>query len=715
MSVQVPDLERKIARLQGRRTFIAESVDALTKEIGIARARQSYREPVEGVLDALEARFHARSLGVLEGLLTAFLHDVIAREEGPVQSVSLTMDTQRGLPALQIAVMNGEHPEDALNGRGGAVTNVLSAGLRFAALSRAGKASLKGFRFRPFLILDEADCWLRFSRVSDFSDVVYQMARDLGMQILMISHHPADMLKGYPVHLERETRTENGVTLSVPKARYVPWHEANLATEIAEMQGATNDEMGKTDGAQPPAGAQPRGFQSIRLIDFMAHVDTRIPLHPHVTILSGDNDIGKSAVTEAFRAICYNDASDMVIRHGAAQAEVILTLDSCGGHSSEDPASETQTLHWIRVAKGAPKVRYILKDENGDILKETPSPKEVPDWARNLMGVDFLEADGKDPLDVQIGHQKSPVFLLDKTPSQRAAILDMGQESQHLRRLRDQWKKQVDSDRRTIRDGEKKLADWQTALNVLNRLDDAEEAVTLYNAVQQRTLERIQAIRQRTVAVDALQRVQGAICCLETIPVPPGLPDRTTWSQAALRWRLCTSAENRYRQWQYWQTVQIPDATDLGLPTSTTQALFRRATICNGSAPMQKRMQIWLPWSPPILPTLPEIRTRSRAAMAKSARALWSTREILQGLSHLSVPTLTDLRQKTEWIFRSYKTGSEAQHLKKEMLDNEEALRTEESALQALQKEKEARLTEWGICPFCGHGHKEDRLKRTAT
>lgn len=684
---------------------MAESAEAIVKEIGVARARQSYREAVEAVLDAMEARFHAKSLGMLEGLLTAFLRDVIAREEGPAQSVSLTMDTQRGLPALQIAVMNGEHAEDAMNGRGGAVTNVLSAGLRFAALSRATRGAMHGFRFRPFLVLDEADCWLRFSRVSGFSDVVYQLARDLGMQILMISHHPAEMLKGYPVHLERETKMENGETVVVPKARFVPMNESASSIASAESNGGRDED-------RLPDERDPRGFRSIRLIDFMAHADTTIPLHPHVTILSGDNDIGKSAVTEAFRAICYNDASDMNIRHGAAQSEVVLSLDAGEDRNGD---GEKRTLHWIRVAKGAPKVRYVLKDENGTVLKETPSPKDVPDWARNLMGVDLLESDGKDPLDVQIGHQKSPVFLLDKTPSQRASILDMGRESQHLRRLRDQWKKQVDEDRRVIRDGEKRLSALRSALLVLEPLDDVDEAVNLYGAVHQRAVDRITAIRRKSDALGDLRRLLDATRLLLVFPALPELPDRVAWLRSTARWRLFASAESCHQGWMLWKTARMLGAGALPEPpVHATQALSRRASIRAESIPAQKRMLTWAGWSQPELPALPEFRAEIRASMAESARSLWSARRILQGASLVSVPGLENLRKKTEWIFHGYRMGSETQHLKKGMLDNEEALRAEELASQALRAEKESMLAEWGICPFCGHGHGKNGQERSA-
>ncbi len=697
------DLEKRIAQLRGRQAFLVQASDTLSREIGIAKARQSYREPVEAVLDALEARFHAKSLGLLESLLTAFLCDVVPREEGPAQAVSLTMDTQRGLPALQIAVLNGEHPEDALNGRGGSVANVLSAGLRFAALSRATRGVSNGFRFRPFLILDEADCWLRFSRVSNFSDVVYQLARDLGMQILMISHHPAEMLKGYPVHLEREIRTVEGAEVPVPKARYVPMNEEALVSggEPSTVDGEGHpleaDERESAGLVQPVH--HPR-MASIRLRDFMAHVDTTIPLHPLVTILSGDNDIGKSAVTEAFRAICYNEASDMVIRHGASRSEVVLSLVD---------GETRQTLHWIRLAKGAPKVRYVLKDAQGAVLKDTPAAKNVPDWVRNLLGVDFLDLDGKDPLDVQIGHQKSPVFLLDKSPSQRAAILDMGRESQHLRRLRDRWKKQVDEDRRLIREGEKRLARLHTLLQQMEPLADIESEVETYGAIHQRCSDRVERIQQKVSVLEAAQRSRDAVSMLNVLPELPALPDGAAWSRIAMRDRLWASGESRHREKVFWETRAVPTA--VSVPEGLSQAIpssFRRASLAREAFFAQKRVHVFVAWSAPVLPALPMVDLKPRVALLRSAKALWASRQAFRGMAEIVLPSLVGLREKIDGIFRGYQMGVECSRLKKEMSDTEASLNEESAALVAVQKEKDALLKQWGVCPFCGQGPASD-------
>ncbi len=422
-------LSENVARMRGRMDAARAEKMRITESVGISRARLEKKDAVEEVLEALEKRFHEKSMGLLESMLSAFLNDVLPRTEQSTsdgkpyhQKVCMEMGTQRGLPTLNVQVKNGEQSEDALRGRGGSVANVLSAGLRFIAVARSSGMAGTLLGVRPFLVMDESDCWLAPTRVADFARVIQQLSHDFGLQVLIISHHHSSLFKGFPVHLERMENDEDGFP-SV-RVRYVPESAPTHKTE--------------KNGYAP--------LTSIRLKNFMSHKDTLIPLSSGVTILTGDNDVGKSAVTEAFRALAYNDASDAFIRHEASESEITLSM-----------ADET-AVQWVRVRRGNPKVayRWIKK---GEVVQETPSSRETPEWVTERLGIGMRE-----DMDVQIGDQKSPVFLLNETPSKRAAILDIGQESKYLRALRERWKKQMDTDRKNIRDGENRLRVVEQAL-----------------------------------------------------------------------------------------------------------------------------------------------------------------------------------------------------------------------------------------------------------
>ena len=86
---------------------------------------------------------------------------------------------------------NDEEIEDIMTGQGGSVCNILSVGLRLIALSQ-----LPEEQHRPFLVLDEQDCWLRPALIPKFMKLINEIAEKLSLQLLVISHHPLDLFAG---------------------------------------------------------------------------------------------------------------------------------------------------------------------------------------------------------------------------------------------------------------------------------------------------------------------------------------------------------------------------------------------------------------------------------------------------------------------------------------------------------------------------------------
>jgi hypothetical protein len=83
---------------------------------------------------------------------------------------------------------DGEQVEDIMSGQGGSVCNILSVGLRLIALSQ-----LQPETHRPFLVLDEQDCWIRPALIPGFMRLIGEIADRLELQLLVISHHPLDL------------------------------------------------------------------------------------------------------------------------------------------------------------------------------------------------------------------------------------------------------------------------------------------------------------------------------------------------------------------------------------------------------------------------------------------------------------------------------------------------------------------------------------------
>lgn len=407
---------RAVSRLEGRAEALAARDAEIVRDVGLAKGRAARRPEVEAFLERLQASAHDRSVGAYERMLTAIVADVLPDSK----RIGLELHTERGLPALDVFADNGGEREDILDGCGGSVANLVSAGLRFIAMARSGT--------RRFMALDEADCWLKPTRIPAFANVLRQIAEELGVQALMISHH--DMaLFGEGISVVRFSRRPEGGIEVEPDPRAPKWP-------------AGED------------GAKAEGIRWIRLVDVMSHVDTRVPMAPGVNAIIGENDIGKSVVMTALRALAYGDVSDAIVRHGAKAALVEVGIE--GG----------RVVSLERRAKGAGhKNVWRLREADGSVIVETPG-RTVPDWVGKELGVARL-----DGIEVHLSHQKRPVFVLDQPANVRAAVLSVGRESGLIRLMIAKQKESATRDDRTVREGEKELAQVRAQLAALEGLD----------------------------------------------------------------------------------------------------------------------------------------------------------------------------------------------------------------------------------------------------
>ncbi len=115
--------------------------------------------------------------------LTLAVRDILGQD----RTVRAVRDVQRGKLHITFTIEQDGQEEDILTGQGGSVCNILSVGLRLVALSQLDPA-----RHRPFLVLDEQDCWLKPDLVPRLTGVVKAVAHKLGVQVLLISHHHLD-------------------------------------------------------------------------------------------------------------------------------------------------------------------------------------------------------------------------------------------------------------------------------------------------------------------------------------------------------------------------------------------------------------------------------------------------------------------------------------------------------------------------------------------
>ena len=175
------ELKERIGALAARQEDVASRKAALEAEAkGLAEAIALAPE-VEKALDELSEALFSALVGELEKNLTLAVRDVLADE---ALAVKVEQAWKRGGATMTFHIERDGKREDIMRGQGGSVANVLSTALRIFALARLDPA-----KHRPFLVLDEQDCWLRPDLVPRFVRLVHETGRRLGFQVLMISHH----------------------------------------------------------------------------------------------------------------------------------------------------------------------------------------------------------------------------------------------------------------------------------------------------------------------------------------------------------------------------------------------------------------------------------------------------------------------------------------------------------------------------------------------
>lgn len=438
-SEDIKYINETLSQMLAKKSLLEKEYNALKSEVSLSMVRVSWQPDVKEFLDYLQWQEHEKSVGAYEKLLSAFMEEVLPG----YRKVVFELTTERNAPALNIFIKKGEDmpPEDALMGTGGSVTNILVTGLRIISLLRSGK--------RKFLVLDEPDCWLNPDYIPAFSKVINEMAKELGIQIFLISHYVNSTFSGidHTVHLYK-----NGNRL-----------DTNILGEIPIWE----------DGEE--------GIKSIMLRDFQAHTDTYIPLSPGVTLLTGDNDIGKSAIVTALRSIFYGKGNKTNIRHFCDKASVSIEFTG------------NRLLCWERNNKGKYKESYVMLDENHDI--DNPLHRNdgasLPDWLMEETGIGLI-----DGLDIQLAWQKEPLSLLGEAPPMRAKALAVGSEADYVQGMMGLSKEDFNDAKASVKQGEKKLESWRVQLEYLKDIGKLKQNYDLINEEIQGSQENIKKIQR---------------------------------------------------------------------------------------------------------------------------------------------------------------------------------------------------------------------------
>ncbi|OEU65491.1 MAG: ATPase involved in DNA repair-like protein [Desulfovibrio sp. S3730MH75] len=180
-------LERRADRISAKAVSRVDDWLATRAEIQKADQFLQLAPDAEKKMEELTTALFGKLLSELETNLTHAIREILGQDR-EVKAVASIRDKKLQVD-FQILNQGGE--EDIMVGQGGSVCNILSVGLRLIALSRLNPEA-----HRPFLVLDEQDCWLRPDLVPRFMELISTIAERLNFQVLVISHHPLDLFEG---------------------------------------------------------------------------------------------------------------------------------------------------------------------------------------------------------------------------------------------------------------------------------------------------------------------------------------------------------------------------------------------------------------------------------------------------------------------------------------------------------------------------------------
>ncbi|WP_245611415.1 AAA family ATPase [Solidesulfovibrio alcoholivorans] len=154
------------------------------------------------------------------------------------------------------------------------------------------------------------------------------------------------------------------------------------------------------------------------LENFMAHARTEFALAPGLNVLTGPNNTGKSAVVEALRCLAANPAPRHVIRHGASEARVTLELD------------DGTAVTWVRRPKYA--LYELTRPGAAEPEVFAKFGRTPPEEISRVLRLSPVPIEGGEPVDVHIGNQREPVFLLNRPGTVLSGFFAASTEAAHL-------------------------------------------------------------------------------------------------------------------------------------------------------------------------------------------------------------------------------------------------------------------------------------------
>lgn len=471
--------ERKVFELKALRSLFISQKNEVIDKIAKAESYLEHKGQVLEVLNEAQQVIQAKTQGVIADLLTSLIREIMPEKR---DEVVLETGIKANKNTLEFMVRNPSGQlENIFADRGGSLQNIISMGLRFVMLSRT--------KNRRILLLDESDCWLSPKYIRAFAKIMSQLSKKIGVQVIYVSHHDPEHFKGLArrIHLDRQ--------------------DGEIYAEIDEDDGFESYELGEEESGNESL-FEGAGIRYIRLTNFRGHSNTMIELSPGLNIITGDNDLGKSAVIESVQSIVNNTGRDGLVRHGALSSNVELGIE------------DGLTVQWSYRRRGSKKTQYKITDEENNILEVSDSGNEVPDFLNAYLAMGEING-----LNLHVASQDSPNFLIDRSVSThfRADALSLDKESQQIQRMLKLHSEKCKEAKREINDSQRSLVKVKNALLLLEGVDDMVGAVDQLKAIKSEMGERsasLETIKSTSQSLVSHRRVVEVLSMTNELSSP---------------------------------------------------------------------------------------------------------------------------------------------------------------------------------------------------
>ncbi len=196
-------LRARLDQLAWKRDDNQKRLAACKRELAKVKQYLELAPQVSEALQTLGSELFEQDLRLLEEKMTIAIQEVLRQ---PVR-FKATAGFKNNMASVDFHIERDGNEEDVRRGQGGSVHNILSVGLRMFALTM-----LDPNRHRRFLMLDEQDCWLQPELVPHLVKIVHDAGKELGYQVIMISHHDLRLFEQYADRIYRFQPLGNAVT-----------------------------------------------------------------------------------------------------------------------------------------------------------------------------------------------------------------------------------------------------------------------------------------------------------------------------------------------------------------------------------------------------------------------------------------------------------------------------------------------------------------------